>query len=131
MRKTVVLLVATITLVSGCYLGRTPTRKREAYALNGVAMGLGSLLIVSVLAGGHGCVGYCENSTNGPPDHSKPDGFTLVGIGAGVISAGVAALIVTATLPTEPEPERVRIPTSLPAGVVTVPGLQPAAVTLR
>jgi len=62
MRNLLLGITAVLTLASGCYLGRSPTQKRNAKVLNGVAIAFGGVVTVATLAsglGGTACNGDC------------------------------------------------------------------------
>lgn len=135
MRRTTLILTAALTLVSGCYLGRTPVKKRDAKALNGVAIALGGTLmftsVASIFDGGNACNGDCNGGIGLSP--GDPSTGAMLVIGAVLIQAAIAADIFIACVPTEPE--RVPAPTTAQRTtvkvVVTTPGLAPTNLAAR
>lgn len=135
MRRTILIVTAALTLVSGCYLGRTQTKKREAKTLNGVAIVFGGVLMSASVASAFGGGTACNGDCNGGIGLSRGDPSTgsMLLIGATLIQAAIAADIVIACVPTEPEsvPAPTTAQRATVQGVVTAPGLAPTRVGLR
>jgi hypothetical protein len=95
-RASAVLVLATLTLTSGCFFGRSPGAKKTAYACNGIVIGAGVVLTVASVA-----------SANNANTGSVEGGAAAAGAGgaaaAGLIAvaAGVAGLVTNALVPTK------------------------------
>jgi hypothetical protein len=132
----IVALIA-LTLGSGCYAGRTPSKKTANYVGNGFGVVAGAALIVGGLAESHSADHRCDNVNEGTACGfgslgSGLAGGTLALLGGSMVAASIAMTILTLALPTEPEP--VRAPTTHDGettGLVRAPGLKPVSVTLR
>lgn len=136
MRMSITVLIA-LTLGSGCYAGRTTSKKTTAYVANGFGVVVGAALIAAGISESHSADHRCDDVNEGTACGFGSIGPALTGgaftfIGGGMVAAAVAMTILTVALPTEPEP--MRAPTTHSretTGVVRAPGLKPASVTLR
>jgi len=132
--RTLLVVVAILTLGAGCFTGRTPTKKRAAYGINGVAIVFGSALMVggvaSLFGGGPACGGDCNGGIG--LGRSNSGIVPLLAVGFSLIQLAVAADIVTATVPTEPEPPAGVNAEKRPASrLTTTPRLAPTTVGAR
>jgi hypothetical protein len=134
MKRTLVVLVAALTLVSGCYLGRTASKKQTAYVVNGMGFALGTIL---VLAAVEPSSSTCEgNEPIGCGFGALGDGLIKMGMllaAIPILGGSIAGTIATAAVNTEPEP--LPAPTAMPrpstTALVKTPGLAPTSVGLR
>jgi hypothetical protein len=130
MRKTLSAAAVVLTLFTGCYAGRTPTKKTAAYVTNTFGLLGGSALIAAGVSASHSADSSCDGVNEGTACGFGSIGDGIIGggltvIGGSMIAASIAMTILTLAVPTESEPVPVPTTAQRPAatGVVTTPGL--------
>jgi hypothetical protein len=124
--KLITLVLCCLVTTSGCYFGRTKSAKTGGYVASGIAVALGTAVIVS--GTGNDCPEGSDVSC-GVGSGAAAAGAVLVG--AVLIAAGGLGLVLNLVIPTKREATPTVTPVPTGGAAVTTPGLPATTIQLQ